>query len=151
MARPYREDGDGTLWVPNKEEKPEEAKALVESLQETVKPENYEEPWLGSYNKGVFDIGEMYVDKHNEPSLTLSGSIGEVFLSLNIPIKNNESMQEIAEQINKFVTMDKESSGLYLKPKDFTEVRTRKADPQGRINLGKDYADKEVRVVVLDE
>jgi len=151
MTGPYKEDGAGTLWVPNNEEDTQKSNKVRKSLEEAIKSENYEKPWLGSYNTGAFELEEMYVDAHNEPELTINGIIEDVFIGLNIPIKNNKEMQKIAEQINKVVTIDKQSSGLYLKPKDFSEVRTRKADPQGRINLGKDYADKEVRVVVLDE
>jgi hypothetical protein len=122
---------------------------LKKSVYNTEEAENQ---WLGGYNEGDFQLEEMYVDSHTNPEeLVVNGNIGDVFVGLNIPIKNNKQMQKIAKQINKVVTIDKESSGLYLKPKDFTEVRTRKADPQGRINLGKDYADKEVRVVVLNE
>lgn len=158
---PYKQNGTGTLWVPNKhddinndkEEKAEKADKLVESLKESAYNEaEIEEPWLGGYNNGDFQLEELYVDSHQDPSeLVVNGNIDDVFIGINIPIKNNDQMQKVAEQINKVVTIDKESSGLYLKPKDFTEVRTRKADPQGRINLGKDYADREVRVVVLDE
>lgn len=151
MVGPYKEDGAGTLWVPNKEENPEKAENLVESLKESVKEENFEEPWLGNYNEGTFTLEEMYIEGHKQPKLEINGKINSVYLSLSIPIKNNEEMQKIADQINKQVTIDKESSGFYLKPKDFTEIRTKTADGQGRINLGKDYSGEDVRVVILDE
>lgn len=151
MVGPYKQDGAGTIWVPNKHEDTKKAENLIESLKETVKEENYEEPWLGSYNNESFTLDEMYIDGHKQPKLEINGEINEVFLSLSIPIKNTDEMQKIADQINKQVTIDKESSGFYLKPKDFTEIRTKTADGQGRINLGKDYGGEDVRVVILDE
>lgn len=149
---PYKEDGSGTLWVPNKgngQEKAKEADRLIESLKESVREKNQDEEWLGDYSVGSFELEEMYVN--GDDLLTISGNIEDVFVNLNIPIKNNEQMQKIAQDINKVVTIDPESSGLYLKPKDFSEVRNKTADGQGRINLGKDYSGENVRVVVLDE
>ena len=152
MAGPYKQNGSGTLWVPNKaDDKTEEAEALIESLKEAVEPENQENQWLGGYNKGDFKLDEMYINNYKDKTLDINGSIENVFVSLSIPIKNTEEMQKIAEQINKQVTIDKESSGLYLKPKDFSEVRTKTADAQGRINLGKEHSGEDVRVVIFDE
>lgn len=151
MTGPYKEDGSGTLWSPNKEDNPKEAKQFVESLKESIKPENQDDQWLGNYNTGSFELKEMYVDSHKGTSLEITGSIEDIFIDLHIPIKNTSEMQKIAKEINKVVTIDKESSGLYLKPNDFSEIRRKTADGQGRVNLGKEKAGEEVRLVVLDE
>jgi hypothetical protein len=154
MTGPYKEDGSGTLWVPNRHEE-NTSETVIENLEQSIKASMYNEDsaddeWLGGYNKGDFELEELYVENYDEPEIVINGTISGVYLGLSIPVKNNKEMQKIVEKLNKVVTIDKESSGLYLKPKDFTEVRTRKADPQGRINLGKEYADKEIRVVVMD-
>jgi len=152
MAGPYKINGSGTLWVPNKaDDKTEEAEDLILSLENAVKPENQDDQWLGGYNNGSFNLEEMYIDTHGDKTLDINGQIENVFVSLSIPIKNTEEMQKIAEQINKEVTIYKKSSGLYLKPKDFSEVRTKNADGQGRINLGKEHGGEDVRVVILDD
>lgn len=155
MTGPYKENGSGTLWTPNEADGDEEkrkALQLIEDLKSSMKEKNQSEQWVGGYDKGDFELEEMYIDRMSTtPSLQLSGNISDVFIDLNIPIKNNKEMQKIAEEINKIVTIDKESSGLYLKPKDFSELRSFTVGDQGRINLGKDYAGKDVRVVVIEE
>lgn len=145
---PYNEHGKGTLWIPEDEDKQEN---LLKSLKESFKDENLEDQWLGGYNPGDFKLEEMYVKDYKDLSLEIVGDIDNVLVSLSIPIKNNEDMQRIVEKLSQKVTIDTESSGLYLKPNDFSEVRTKTADGQGRINLGSDRAGKDIRVVVLNE
>lgn len=152
MTGPYRKNGSGTLWTPNKDDNPEDAEKVLDSLQDSIKPENVDEPWLGGYNPDAFKLDEMYVDSQKgDKTLQINGTIENIFLGLTIPIRNNDEMQKIVKELNKVVTIDKESSGLYLKPGDFSEVRKKTADGQGRLNLGKEYAGEDVRLVILDD
>lgn len=157
MAKPYSINGKGTLWPAVKGDRNWDPE-LVESLIEFTGYDTEEKevvrdtPWLGGYNQGDFQTEEVYVHESNGTKyLNVDGSIGEVFVGIDIPIKNTEEMQQIVEDMSQVVTIDKQSSGLYLKPGDFSEILTKRADAQGRINLGKDRAGKDVKVVILDE
>jgi len=86
MTGPYKENGKGSLWAPSeKDENPKvEPEQLIESLKESVKKENADDQWLGGYDNGDFQLEEMFV---SDNSIEVSGSIGGIFLSLNVRSK----------------------------------------------------------------
>lgn len=155
MTGPYKRNGQATLWPAVKGDS-NWNQELVESLIDytgynTEKEEVYrDEAWLGGHSPSTFETEEIYVDTHNGKHLHISGSIEEIHTSIYIPIEDNESMRQIVKDLVEVVDINPDSSGLFLKPSDFDEVRTKTADGQGRINLGIDRAGKDVKVVILD-
>lgn len=139
MAGPYKENGRGTVWID------EEDKAkVIEKIEEHG---DLEEPVFGD----KFETEEIYIDTYKEPKIELTGSIEDIFISLQIPVKDNKEMRQMVKDLMSEVDIPYKETGMYIKSQDIKEVKTKTTDVAGRFNLGTEYSDTQVKVVVLKE
>lgn len=139
-------DGDDAA----SEEQKDYLKAFFNRAGEEI-PED--EPIGGGWEYKDFLLEELYLDNNglsSRPEIYLTGRIGSLFTAFSIPVFEND-LQDFARELAEAVGIEPADydSGLYIAPDEFSEVRERTCDGQGRINLGMDYAGTDVRVVVI--
>lgn len=89
----YKHRGSGSIWIT------EEKKA---SVIKKIYHNDEDKPALGSFEFGTFDTSEIYVEDYDgEPTLYISGSIDEAFVSIHIPITNHKNFTGLLSDIIK--------------------------------------------------
>lgn len=138
----YRTPASGRLWVPSDDAgNPEIAQAVsqIEALGQS-------DPLVSADDSRVLVDELMYSDG----SLQLRALFGEWFVSLDVPLRPNDDLRGLLRKVNRAFDVTSRESGYYLSNDDVALVDTFTPDGQGRITVGRDYADRKIRVIVTD-
>ena len=148
----YDRNGEVDFTLPRDDE---ERAETLKILNEWEPPET--DDWNPLLRREDFKLDEMYVDTGRNPSLRLCGVIGETGMYVNLDFelpREAKDVKRLARNMSEIAGLEVldqgNTSGLYLAPDDFQEVRTKTADAQGRINMGLDAAGKDLKIVVIE-
>lgn len=140
----YSPTSDFEIFLPNDEE---DRQKLLNKFNDWT-PDEMGNPALS----GDFEMDEIYVDTwDNNKKIRFSGTIDGLYIGGTIPLYANDQLKKFVRNLGDAVgvsTFDG-SSGIFLEKEEIAEIRDKTADGQGRINLGKKYAGKDVEVVVI--
>jgi len=95
---------------------------------------------------------EILVDEmiYQDGVLEVRAPMGDWYVSLKIPLRPSEDFVNLLSAINRDFDSVVKESGYWLSHDDVDTVDTYTADSQGRITLGKEYANEEVSVITHD-
>lgn len=139
----YSTPATGRLWAPGDEN----GDIKHEEAIEQVRNSGGSEAVVDSQNDRVV-VDEI---AYSDGSLKLRVLFGEWFVSFDAPLRPNNDLRNLLRDINRSFDVASRESGYYLSNTDVDFVDTFKPDGQGRITLGREYADKDVKVIGVVE
>lgn len=120
-------------------------------LQRIIGTEQEDEPDLDR----DLNIDEMYVDTYDEPTLQISARIDDTDTLQVIDIDlSDEKIKELHEQLSDAIDehLRLPINGMRLvNADDISKEVTTQVDSEGRLYLGKEYADKHVRIIIIED
>lgn len=138
----YQTPATGRLWTPAKDNgqiKREEALDQIERLSD-------ETPLVSSDGGHVF-VDEVY---YHHGQLHLSVLFDEWFVSLDVPLRPSQSLQKLLAELTEAFDVTARSSGHYVSNSDLLFVDRFTPDAQGRVTVGREYADDALQLVGVD-
>jgi len=138
----YTTPAHGRLWVPSDREDQIEKQRIKEDIEnlENVTP-------LVDARDDRVAVDEMYVDDGN---LELGIVYGDWLASASIPLRPSNSLQKILSDLNKSFDVTSKESGYFAANTDIELIDTVTPDSQGRVTLGREYAGRDVQLLVVE-
>jgi len=138
----YRTPATGRLWTPADDV----GNPLTEEAIEKIRRLGQSDPLVSDDDSRVLVDELMF----NDGSLELRALFGDWFVSLDVPLRPNDKLRGLLSDVNREFDVTGRQSGYYLSNDDVALVDTFTPDAQGRITVGREYADRDIRVIVTD-
>ena len=116
-----------------------ETKRAIELIENTDK----NDPVADSKSDRVL-VDEMYF---SDGMLNLSVLMGDWFVSLAIPFKPDSSLRNVLSDVSESFDIATRESGYYLTNSDVEFVETFTPDDQGRVTVGRQYANTPIKLI----
>lgn len=139
----YKTPATGRLWPPGNELGEIEVDRAIEQLESI----DGDGPVVSSDDSRVLVDELMF----NDGSLQLRILFGEWYASVDAPLRPNGDLQELIREITTAFDVTSRESGYYLSNGDVAFVDTFTPDSQGRITVGRDYSNKNLKVIGVVE
>lgn len=141
----YQTPATGSLVVPYKdgEDTPDYERAHTEiDASKDDSPEGF----IVGRDDNI-KVDELY---YSDGSLGVTALYDDWYVSLDIPLRPNTRLRDLLRELTDAFDVASRESGYYVSNSDVAFVETVTPDAQGRITVGREYADQEIRVIVTD-
>lgn len=124
----------GSVWIPLEDDDyTPKTENLIEDLEAMS---TAEEPLYSSREGESFAVRDIVFD---DGSIEMMVQAAELSISISMPVTPSRDFLRFIDQINESLGRDLE-----------TRAKEYKSDDRGRISIGSEYANQDVKVIVLD-
>lgn len=135
-------DADITVIAPTDENEDVKTEEIEKRIEESE---------MGIIAEGDYDVEEIYISNRTG-NLEITGTIEGFFVGLTIPVKG-KAIEELTKDLVETQKLDliEPQSGLHLDLDDFEETMKVTPNKDGRATIGREYSEKSLKLVVMEE
>lgn len=140
----YSTIASGRLYAPGVEG---EERIDKEAVMDAIETGSYDRP-IASSDTGKVQVEDLF---YNDGALEMHVPFAGWYVHLEIPLRPSSDFIQVLENINRSFDAATRESGYFLANRDVDFVDTLTPDGQGRVTVGREYANTDLKLIGVVE